>query len=88
MYDCTIRRIVHKDTRYKFYLMRRGQFVSAKNSRTAIHSGKMNFKQGKTSWNPDMLWFYSDEKSFDQDPSDVSHVMHTKFPTIVKVLKQ
>jgi len=47
-----------------------------------------------------MLWFYSDEKNFDQDqkvnrrndrwlcadPSEVPHVMHTKFPATVMVL--
>ena len=49
---------------------------------------------------PDILWIYSDEKYFDQDqkinrrndrwlcgdPSDVPHVMHTKFPATVMVL--
>ena len=49
-----------------------------------------------------MLWFFSDEKKFDQDqkervnwkidrwlnqdPADVPHVMHTKFPATVMVL--
>ena len=44
---------------------------------------------------PDMLWFYSDEKNFDQDkkinrrnedPSDFPHVMYTKFPATAMVL--
>jgi len=47
-----------------------------------------------------MLWFYSDEKNFDQDqkvnrrndrlcadPSEVPHVMHTKLPATVMVLE-
>ena len=48
----------------------------------------------------DMLWFYSDEKDFDQDQNinqrndrwlsgdhaDALHVMHTKFPATIMVL--
>ena len=47
-----------------------------------------------------MFWFLSDEKNFDQDqkinqrndrwlcqdPADVPHIMHTKFPATVIVL--
>ena len=69
------------------------------NSRTAIHPQRLLNKL-KHPEIPDMLWFSSDEKNFDQDkkinrrndrwlcadPSDVPHVMHTKFSATVMVL--
>ena len=54
----------------------------------------------KTPAEDDVIWFFSDEKNFDQDqkvnrrndiwlcadPSEVPRVMHTKFPATVMVL--
>jgi len=98
--ECTIRRIIHEDIRYKSYAMRRGQFMSAQTREQRFIRAQRLLNKLKHPEISDMLWFFSDEKNFDQDqkinrrndrwlcadPSDVPRVMHTKFPATVMVL--
>ena len=95
-----IRRVVHEDLRYKSYVMRRGQFMSAQTRNQRLIRGKRLLSKLKHPEVPNMLWFFSDEKNFDQDqkinrrndrwlcsnPTEVPRVMHTKFPATVMVL--
>ena len=64
VYECTIRRIVHEDIRYKSYVMRRGQFMSAQTREQRFIRAKRLLNKVKHPEIPDMLWFYSDEKYF------------------------
>ena len=80
--------------------MRKGQFMSARTREQRFIRAQRLLSKLKHSEISDMLWFYSDEKNFDQDqkvnrrndrwlcvdPSEVPHVMHTKFPATVMVL--
>lgn len=98
--ESTIRRVVHEDIRYKSYVMRRGQFMSDKNRENRVIRSKRLLNKLKHPEEPNMLWFFSDEKNFDQDqkvnrrndrwlcsnPTEVPTVMHTKFPSSVMVL--
>ena len=98
--ECTIRRIVHEDIWYKSYVMRKGQFMSAQTREQRFVRAQRLLNKLKHPEIPDMLWFYSDEKNFNQDqkinrqsdrwlcanPSDVPYVMHTKFSATVVVL--
>ena len=68
--------------------------MSAKTREQRFIRAKLLLTKVKHSEITNMLWFYSDEKHFDQDqkinrrndrwicgdPSDVPHVMNTKFP--------
>lgn len=95
-----VRRVVHEDLRYKSYVMRRGQFMSAQTREQRTIRGKRLLNKLKHPEAPNMLWFFSDEKNFDQDqkinrrndrwlcsePTEVPRVMHTKFPATVMVL--
>ncbi|XP_011068611.1 PREDICTED: uncharacterized protein LOC105154645 isoform X1 [Acromyrmex echinatior] len=65
--ECTIRRIVHEDIRYKSYVMRKGQFMSARTREQRFIRAQRLLSKLKHSEISDMLWFYSDEKNFDQD---------------------
>ena len=52
--ECAIRRIAHEDIRYKSYVMRKGQFMSAQTrEQRFIQAHTMTFEQVKTSWNPE-----------------------------------
>ena len=93
---CTIRRVVHEDVRYKSYVMRSGQFISEKTKENRLIRAKRLLSKLKHQ-ETGTLWFFSDEKNFDQDqkvnprndrwlcrdPSEVPAVMHTKFPAAV-----
>ena len=96
----TVRRVVNESLRYKSYVMRRGQFLSDVTKENRVIRGKRLLNKLKHPEEPDMLWFFSDEKNFDQDqkvnrtndrwlcsdPTEVPTVMHTKFPSSVMVL--
>jgi DDE superfamily endonuclease len=97
--ESTVRRVVHDDIKYKSYVMRRGHFMSAKNRENRLIRSKRLLNNLKHPEEPNILWFFSDEKNFDQDqkvnrkndrwlcsdPSEVPIVMHTKFPSSVMV---
>ena len=60
-----IRLVVHEDLRYKSYFMRRGQSGQTRENRLIRSKHLLNkLKHPKV---PNMLWFFSDEKNFDQD---------------------
>lgn len=96
----TIRTVVHEDIRYQSYVRRKGQFMSAKTQEQRLLRAKRLLNKLKHPEEPGLLWFFSDEKNFDQDqkvnrrndrwlcadPSGVPRVMHTKFPATVMVL--
>jgi inhibitor of nuclear factor kappa-B kinase subunit alpha len=96
----TIRNVVHEDLRYKSYVMRRGQFMSQAIQDNRLLRSRMLLNKLKHPESPGELWFFSDEKNFDQDqkvnrrndrwlcndPSEVPTVMHTKFPASLMVL--
>ena len=98
--EWTIRTVVHQDIRYKSYVMRKGQFISAKTQENRLMRSKRLLNKVKNPHEHGMLWFFSDEKNFDQDqktnrrndrwlcasPSEVPRVMHTKYPPTVMVL--
>ncbi|XP_046868909.1 uncharacterized protein LOC124461437 [Drosophila willistoni] len=98
--DGLIRRVVHEDLRYKSYVMRRGQFMSDKTREQRVIRSNRLLNEIKHPEAAEMLWFFSDEKNFDQDqkinrrndrwlcsnPTEVPVVMHTKFPATVMVL--
>ena len=98
--EWTIRTVVHQDIRYKSYVMRKCQFVSAKTQENRHMRSKRLLNKVKNPHEQGMFWFFSDEKNFDQDqknnrrndrwlcadPSEVPRVMHTKFPATVMVL--
>ncbi|XP_012058553.1 PREDICTED: uncharacterized protein LOC105621701 [Atta cephalotes] len=65
--ECTIRRIVHEDIRYKSHVMRKGQFMSAHTRKQRFIRAQRLLCKLKHSEISDMLWFYSDKKNFDQD---------------------
>ena len=65
--ECTIRRIVHEDIRYKSHVMRKGQFISARTREQRFIRAQRLLCKLKHSKISDMFWFYSDEKNFDQD---------------------
>ena len=96
----TVRRVISESLRYKSYVMRRGQFMSDLTKENRVLRGKRLLNKLKRPEEPGMLWFFSDEKNFDQDqkvnrkndrwlcsdPTEVPTVMHTKFPSSVMVL--
>ena len=96
----TVWRCIHEDLRYSSYVMRRGQFMTQQTKENRYEKSKKLLCEIKHPEEPKMLWFFSDEKNFDQDqkvnrrndrwlcqdPEDVPHVMHTKFPATVMVL--
>ena len=96
----TIRNVVHKDIRYKSYVLRKGHFMSEKVKENRLIRSKRLLNKIKNPAEKDVIWFFSDEKNFDQDqkvnrrndrwlcsdPSEVPRVMHTKFPATVMVL--
>ena len=98
--EATIRRTCHEDLRYKSYVMKRGQFISETTKENRLVRSKRLVSKLKHPAEQDILWFFSDEKNFDQDqkvnrrndrwlcadPSEVPRVMHTKFPATVMVL--
>ena len=98
--ESTIRRAVHDDLRYKSYVMRRDQFLFAKNRENRVIRSKRLLNKLKHPEEPNMLWFFSNEKNFDldqkvnrrndrwlcSDPQEVPTAMHTKFPSNVMVL--
>ena len=63
--ESTNRRTVHEDIRYKSYVMRRGQFLSAKNRENRVIRSKRLLNKLTHPEEPNMLWFFSDEKNFD-----------------------
>ncbi|EFN87647.1 hypothetical protein EAI_01466, partial [Harpegnathos saltator] len=97
--ESLICRVVHEDLRYSSYVMRREQFMSAQTREQRLIRGKRLLNKFKHPEVPNMLWFFSDEKNFDQDqkinrrndrwlcshPTEVPRVMHTKFPATVMV---
>jgi hypothetical protein len=87
----TIRNVVHEDLRYKSYVMRKGQFLSDKTKETRLIRSKRLLNRLKNPAEEDAIWFFSDEKNFDQDQkfnrqndrwlckdrAEVPKVMHT-----------
>jgi len=63
--ECTIRRIIHEDIRYKCYTMR--QFMSAQTREQRFIRAQRLLNKLKHPEISNMLWFFSDEKNFDQD---------------------
>lgn len=96
----TVWRCIHEDLRYSSYVMRRGQFMTEQTKKNRYEKCQKLLRKIKHPEEPQLLWFFSDEKNFDQDqkvnrrndrwlcqdPADVPHVMHTKFPATVMVL--
>lgn len=96
----TVKSCLNTDLHYKSYKMQMGQILSpAVKNRRIINSVKLLNKL-KHPKNPNMLWFFSDEKNFCQDQAqnsqnnrwlaicskDVPKVMKTKYPATVMVL--
>ena len=67
----TIRNVVHEDIRYKSYVMRKGQFMSAHTQEQRLLRAKRLLNKLKHPEEPGMLWVFSDEKHFDQDQKKV-----------------
>ncbi|XP_025161974.1 uncharacterized protein LOC112590242 [Harpegnathos saltator] len=65
--ESLIRRVVYEDLRYTSNVMRRGQFMSAQTREQRLIRGKRLLNKLKHPEVPNMLWFLSDEKNFDQD---------------------
>ena len=61
----TIRNVVHKDIRYKSYVMRRGQFMSERTQESRLIRSKRLLNKLKHPQEPGMLVFFSDENNFD-----------------------
>ena len=94
-----VRQVVHEDIRYFSYRMRKGQFLSKRMQEKRLKHAKKLVNKLKHPVEPNMLWFFSDEKNFCQDqkinsqnnrwlavsPKDVPRVMQTKFPATIMV---
>ncbi|XP_025161066.1 uncharacterized protein LOC112589993 [Harpegnathos saltator] len=65
--ESLIRRVVHEDLRYRSYVMRRGQFMSAQTRKQRLIRGKRLLDKLKHPEVPNILWFFSDAKNFDQE---------------------
>ena len=97
--DFTIRQCVNEDLRCKSYRLQTGQFLSEGMKNRRLEKSVKLLNKLKHPKDPDMLWFFSDEKNFCQDqmhnrqnhcwvamcPKDVPRVMKTKFPATVMV---
>ena len=58
---------VYEDIRYKSYAMRTEQLLTEKAKKKRESRGKKLLNKLKHPLEPDMLWFFSDEKNFCQD---------------------
>ena len=65
--EATIQRTVHKNLRYKSYVMKRGQFMFETTKENCLVRSKRFLNKVKHPAEQDMLWFFSDKKNFDQD---------------------
>ena len=65
--ESTVRRCVYEDLRYKSYAMRTEQLLTEKAKKKRESRGKKLLNKLKHPLEPDMLWFFSDEKNFCQD---------------------
>ena len=63
----TIRRSVHEDIRYKFYMMKRIQFISEKSKENRLKRAKRFLNKLENLAEAGVIWFFSDEKNVDQD---------------------
>jgi hypothetical protein len=98
--ECTVRKMMKEDLRYKSYAMRQGQFMSEATKARRAEKAKKLLAKIKHPSAPNQLIFFSVEKNFTQDqkvnrrnnrwlssdPSEVSIVMSTKFLATVMVL--
>lgn len=96
----TIRNVVHENMGYKSYALKKGQFLSKEMKENRLIKSKMLLNKLKHPAKQDLIWFFSDEKNFDQDqkvnrrndrwmckdPSEVPRIMQNKFPASVMVL--
>ena len=96
----TIRNVVHENMGYKSYALKKGQFLSQKMKENRLLKSKLLLNKFKDPATQDLVWFFSDEKNFDQDQkvnrrndrwlcedsSEVPIVMLNKFPASVMVL--
>lgn len=96
----TIRNVVHENIEYKSYVLKKGQFLSERIKENRLIRSKRLLNKVKHPAEEDVIWFFSDEKNFDQDqkanrrndrwlckdPSEVPRIMHNKFPATVMVL--
>jgi len=95
----TVRVCMMEDIRYKSYKMRKGQLLTEKMQENRLKKSKKLLNKLRHPLEPDMVWFFSDEKNFCQDqsinrqnnrwlaycPKDVPRIMQTKFPATVMV---
>ena len=97
----TMSRCISEDLRCKSYRLQTGQFLSEKMREKRLNKSKKLLNKLKKPKEPNMIWFFSDEKNFCQDqkfnrqnnrwiamrPQDVPRVMQTKFPATVMVFE-
>lgn len=62
-----IKTVVHQGIRHKSYVMRNGQFISAKTKKTGHMRPKQLLNKLKSPHEHGKVWFYSDEKHVDPD---------------------
>ena len=59
----TIRNVVHENIKYKFYVVKKGQFLSEKVKNQLLRLKRL-LNKIKHSAEEDVIWFFSDEKKF------------------------